>query len=81
MNAPMVHAAEVIAAYGGGAEEMVRRRDEQFPTIAMSLSALAEGGHASLIGASLSRSGTWIRSPTADGPRHYAMFNQRRLPD
>jgi NAD(P)-dependent dehydrogenase (short-subunit alcohol dehydrogenase family) len=32
MNAPMLHTAEVIAAYGGGAEEMVRRRDEQFPT-------------------------------------------------
>jgi len=27
MNTPMVHAAEVIAAYGGSAEEMVRRRD------------------------------------------------------
>ena len=26
MNTPMVHAAEVIAAYGGSAEEMVRRR-------------------------------------------------------
>jgi NAD(P)-dependent dehydrogenase (short-subunit alcohol dehydrogenase family) len=31
MNTPMVHAAEVIAAYGGSAEEMVRRRDEQCP--------------------------------------------------
>jgi hypothetical protein len=28
MNTPMVHAPGVIAAYGGGAEEMVRRRDE-----------------------------------------------------
>jgi NAD(P)-dependent dehydrogenase (short-subunit alcohol dehydrogenase family) len=31
MNTPMVHAAEVIAAYGGSAEEMVRRRDGQCP--------------------------------------------------
>jgi hypothetical protein len=31
MNTPIVHAAEVIAAYGGSAEEMVRRRDEQCP--------------------------------------------------
>jgi len=31
MNTPMVHAPEVIAAYGGSAEEMVRRRDEQCP--------------------------------------------------
>jgi NAD(P)-dependent dehydrogenase (short-subunit alcohol dehydrogenase family) len=31
MNTPMVHAAEVIAAYGGSAEEMVRRRDAQCP--------------------------------------------------
>jgi hypothetical protein len=31
MNTPMVHAAEVIAAYGGRAEEMVRRRDAQCP--------------------------------------------------
>ena len=31
MDTPMVHAAEVIAAYGGSAEEMVRRRDEQCP--------------------------------------------------
>ena len=31
MNTPMVHAAEVVAAYGGSAEEMVRRRDEQCP--------------------------------------------------
>ena len=31
MNTPMVHAAEVIAAYGDSAEEMVRRRDEQCP--------------------------------------------------
>jgi NAD(P)-dependent dehydrogenase (short-subunit alcohol dehydrogenase family) len=31
MNTPMVHAREVIAAYGGSAEEMVRRRDEQCP--------------------------------------------------
>ena len=29
MNTPMVHAQEVIAAYGGSAEEMVRRRDGQ----------------------------------------------------
>ena len=29
MNTRMVHAAEVIAAYGGSAEEMVRRRDGQ----------------------------------------------------
>jgi hypothetical protein len=29
MNTPMVHAVAVIAAYGGSAEEMVRRRDEQ----------------------------------------------------
>jgi hypothetical protein len=28
MNMPMVHVPEVIAAYGGSAEEMVRRRDE-----------------------------------------------------
>ena len=27
INTPMVHAAEVIAAYGGSAEELVRRRD------------------------------------------------------
>ena len=31
MNTPMVHAPEVIAAYGGSAEEMVRRRDAQCP--------------------------------------------------
>src|SRR5215469_693387 len=31
MNTPMVHAPEVIAAYGGSVEEMVRRRDEQCP--------------------------------------------------
>jgi NAD(P)-dependent dehydrogenase (short-subunit alcohol dehydrogenase family) len=31
MNTPMVHAADVIAAYGGSAEEMVRRRDKQCP--------------------------------------------------
>ena len=31
MDTPMVHAAGVIAAYGGSAEEMVRRRDEQCP--------------------------------------------------
>ena len=31
MNTPMVHAPGVIAAYGGSAEEMVRRRDEQCP--------------------------------------------------
>ena len=31
MDTPMVHAACVIAAYGGSAEEMVRRRDEQCP--------------------------------------------------
>src|SRR5438445_9097697 len=30
-NTPMVHAPEVIAAYGGSAEEMVCRRDEQCP--------------------------------------------------
>jgi len=31
MNTPMVHAPEVIAAYGVSAEEMVCRRDEQCP--------------------------------------------------
>ena len=31
MNTPMVHAPEVVAAYGGSVEEMVRRRDEQCP--------------------------------------------------
>ena len=31
MNTPMVRAPGVIAAYGGSAEEMVRRRDEQCP--------------------------------------------------
>ena len=31
MNIPMVHAPEVIAAYGGSAEVMVRRPDEQCP--------------------------------------------------
>ena len=31
MNTPMVHAPGVIAAYGGSAEEMIRRRDEQCP--------------------------------------------------
>ena len=31
MNTPMVHAPEVIAAYGGSVEEMVRRRDAQCP--------------------------------------------------
>jgi NAD(P)-dependent dehydrogenase (short-subunit alcohol dehydrogenase family) len=31
MNTPMVHAPGVISAYGGSAEEMVRRRDEQCP--------------------------------------------------
>ena len=31
MNTRMVHAAEVIAAYDGSAEEIVRRRDEQCP--------------------------------------------------
>ena len=33
MNTPMVHADEVIAAYGGSAEEMVRRRDAQCPMV------------------------------------------------
>jgi NAD(P)-dependent dehydrogenase (short-subunit alcohol dehydrogenase family) len=36
MNTPMVHAPEVIAAYGRCAEEMVRRRDEQCPMGRMS---------------------------------------------
>jgi NAD(P)-dependent dehydrogenase (short-subunit alcohol dehydrogenase family) len=31
MNTLMVHAPGVIAAYGGSAEEMVSRRDEQCP--------------------------------------------------
>ena len=31
MNTPMVHARQVIAAYGGSPEEMVRRRDRQCP--------------------------------------------------
>jgi NAD(P)-dependent dehydrogenase (short-subunit alcohol dehydrogenase family) len=31
MNTPIVHAPEVIAAYGGSAEEMVRRGDAQCP--------------------------------------------------
>jgi NAD(P)-dependent dehydrogenase (short-subunit alcohol dehydrogenase family) len=31
MNTPMVHAPGVITAYGGSAEEMVRRRDAQCP--------------------------------------------------
>jgi NAD(P)-dependent dehydrogenase (short-subunit alcohol dehydrogenase family) len=31
MNTPMVHAPGVIAAYGGGVEEMVRQRDELCP--------------------------------------------------
>jgi NAD(P)-dependent dehydrogenase (short-subunit alcohol dehydrogenase family) len=31
MNTPMVHAPEVVAAYGGSADELVRRRDEQCP--------------------------------------------------
>jgi hypothetical protein len=31
MNTPMVHAPGGSAAYGGSAEEMVRRRDEQCP--------------------------------------------------
>jgi NAD(P)-dependent dehydrogenase (short-subunit alcohol dehydrogenase family) len=31
MNTPMVHTPEVIAAYGGSAEETVRRPDEQCP--------------------------------------------------
>ena len=31
MNTPMVHAPGVIAAYGGSADEMFRRRDEQCP--------------------------------------------------
>jgi len=31
MNTPMVHAPEVIAAYGVSAEEMVCRRGEQCP--------------------------------------------------
>jgi hypothetical protein len=31
MNTPMVHAPGGSAAYGGSAEDMVRRRDEQCP--------------------------------------------------
>lgn len=31
MNTPMVHAPEVVSAYGGNTEELVRRRDEQCP--------------------------------------------------
>jgi NAD(P)-dependent dehydrogenase (short-subunit alcohol dehydrogenase family) len=31
MNTPMVHAPEVVSAYGGNSEELVRRRDEQCP--------------------------------------------------
>jgi NAD(P)-dependent dehydrogenase (short-subunit alcohol dehydrogenase family) len=31
MNTPMVHAAEVVAAYGGNSDELVRRRDQQCP--------------------------------------------------
>jgi NAD(P)-dependent dehydrogenase (short-subunit alcohol dehydrogenase family) len=31
MYTPMVHAREVIAADGGSADEMVRRRDAQCP--------------------------------------------------
>jgi NAD(P)-dependent dehydrogenase (short-subunit alcohol dehydrogenase family) len=31
MNTPMVHAPGGGAAYGGSAEDMVRRRDEQCP--------------------------------------------------
>jgi len=46
-------------------------------TIAMSLKALAVGGHISLIGTSLSQSGR-ARSLIADRPRHYPWLNQRR---
>jgi NAD(P)-dependent dehydrogenase (short-subunit alcohol dehydrogenase family) len=31
MNTPMVHAPELVSAYGGSSEELVRRRDEQCP--------------------------------------------------
>jgi NAD(P)-dependent dehydrogenase (short-subunit alcohol dehydrogenase family) len=31
MNTPMVHASELLAAYGGRTEELVQRRDEQCP--------------------------------------------------
>jgi NAD(P)-dependent dehydrogenase (short-subunit alcohol dehydrogenase family) len=31
MNTPMVHAPEVVAAYGGNTDELVRRRDAQCP--------------------------------------------------
>jgi NADPH:quinone reductase-like Zn-dependent oxidoreductase len=49
-------------------------------TIAMSLKALAVGGHLSLIGASLSRSGTGLDPSIVDRPRHYARLDQRREP-
>jgi NADPH:quinone reductase-like Zn-dependent oxidoreductase len=48
-------------------------------TIAMSLKALAVGGHVSLIGASLSASGTGL-ALIADRPRHYTQLDQRREP-
>ena len=49
-------------------------------TIAMSLKALAVGGHVSLIGASLSSSGDGARSTIADRPWHYPRLDQRRQP-
>jgi len=51
-------------------------------TIAKSLKALAVSGHVSLIGASLSPSGTMLDPLllTADRPRHHCRRDQRREP-
>ena len=47
-------------------------------TIAMSLKALAVGGHLSLIGASFSKSGAGLDPLFADRPWNYARCDQRR---
>ena len=49
-------------------------------TIAMSLKALAVGGHVSLIGASLSSAENRARSLIADRPGHHSRCDQRRQP-
>jgi NADPH:quinone reductase-like Zn-dependent oxidoreductase len=49
-------------------------------TIAMSLKALAVGGHVSLIGCEPVVVGDGARSPIADRPRHYPRLDQRRQP-
>ena len=49
-------------------------------TIAMSLKALAVGGHVTLIGASLTPSEAGLRSVIVDRPGQHPRLDQRRKP-